>query len=184
MTSPLVIDAALLLAPPWMGHGKVPRGRTASRSLRTRQLQLSGAPPRWRSSAELGVFFHSNRPLLLNNSQSLVAVQGWQPFDLQESLRRFKRADGASHPYHARFGVAQSAKYDFFFSAVARAKTPPPYLLADTDVCHHGSGTTRIRPRPAPPVETHRNVPGCDAHTLCAHTRARCVTDAVPVHGG
>ena len=53
---------------------------------------------------------------------------------MQESQRRFKRSDGASHPYHAKFGVAQSAKYDFFFSAAGRARTPPPFLLADTDV--------------------------------------------------
>ena len=41
--------------------------------------------------APLGVYFHSNRPLQLNNSLSLVAAQGWRPFDLQE---RASRASG------------------------------------------------------------------------------------------
>ena len=102
---------------------------------------------------------------------------------MQESQRRFKRSDGASHPYHAKFGVAQSAKYDFFFSAAGRARTPPPFLLADTDV-------TR-RSRRAEPTETTAS----SSHTLYLYLSRdlsrlthgvllRADADDLPVHGG
>ena len=94
----------------------------------------------------MNVYFHSNRPLRTNNTHGLVTVQGWRPYSYAESLAKFKRSDGASHPYHAKFGVAQSAKYEFLFREVLgdeqqqqqqqqpRTRAPPPYLLADTDV--------------------------------------------------
>jgi len=101
------------------------------------------------TSSSLNVYFHSNRPLKPNNTHGLVAVQGWRPYSYTDSVKRYKRSDGASHPYHAKFGVAQSAKYDFLFREVlgdeqqqqqqqqqqqAPTRAPPPYLLADTDV--------------------------------------------------
>ena len=87
----------------------------------------------------LSVYFHSNRPISNGTGKGdIVSVQGWQPYSLQESLRRFKRIDGASHPYHAKFGVAQSAKYDWFLAAPKRHE--PPYMLADTDTLYQCTG--------------------------------------------
>ena len=87
------------------------------------------------STEPLGVFFHSNRPLR-NGTLGLVGVAGWRPLSPRDTFARFKRADGATHPYHFKFGVAQSAKYDWWFDAVREqhgSGLRPPYVLTDTD---------------------------------------------------